>query len=62
MLGLQSILLLAWPTSSSIDSLSFSAMFVGGFGTETPHCEGLVSSQTVNLGIEQCVWNLLLLQ
>ena len=31
--GSQSILLLAWPTSSSLDSLSLNVMFVGGFGT-----------------------------
>jgi hypothetical protein len=31
--GSQSILLLTWPTSSSLDSLSLSVVFVGGFGT-----------------------------
>jgi hypothetical protein len=31
--GSQYILLLAWPTSSSLDSLSLNVMLVGGFGT-----------------------------
>jgi hypothetical protein len=50
--------LLAWPTSSSLDALSLSVMFVGGFCTG----EVLASSQMVNLDIEQCVWTLLLQQ
>jgi hypothetical protein len=29
----EEMLELAWPTSSSLDSLSLSVMFVGGFGT-----------------------------
>ena len=46
--GSQSILLLAWPTSSSFDSLSASYL-LEALAQVTPRCEVLASSRMANV-------------